>query len=237
MTKNKEELKVKNKIILVTVIVVLAIVGIIGYMLASNLMQEIKIRKEADALGRLHITKDNIDMTIKTKGDYAVVEKTMKEYISTYATTCKELEDIFQDDQINEILTAENYKTDGKEFIKTKEYITKTKEDFNEKINKIIDMISEEKMMEAIQEKQLQNNFVELYKELMLGNEIKEDLQQVINELEQTSKTINNRLEVEEKIINLLVENKNKWNVNDNDEIEFETQKLVDEYNELISSL
>ena len=71
----------------------------------------------------------------------------------------------------------------------------------------------------------------------MLGNEIKEDLQEVVSELEEASKAINNRLEVEEKIINLLVENKNKWNVNDNGEIEFETQKLVDQYNNLISSL
>lgn len=227
----------KKKIILVAIIIVLAIVGVVGYMLASSLMQEITLRKEADAIGKLDITKDSIDMEIKTKGDYAVVEKTMKEYMNTYGTTCKELMDILQDDQMGKILTAENYKNDGKEFIKTKEYITKTKTDFNEKINKLIEMSSEEKMMEVVKEKQLEESYVELYKEIMLGNEIKEDLQEVVSELEEASKAINNRLEVEEKIINLLVENKNKWNVNDNGEIEFETQKLVDQYNNLISSL
>lgn len=227
----------KKKIILVAIIIVLAIVGVVGYMLASSLMQEITLRKEADAIGKLDITKDSIDMEIKTKGDYGVVEKTMKEYMNTYGTTCKELMDILQDDQMGKILTAENYKNDGKEFTKTKEYITKTKTDFNEKINKLIEMSSEEKMMDAIKEKQLEESYVELYKEIMLGNEIKEDLQEVVSELEEASKAINNRLEGEEKIINLLVENKNKWNVNDNGEIEFETQKLVDEYNNLISSL
>ncbi len=227
----------KKKIILVAIIIVLAIVGVVGYMLASSLMQEITLRKEADAIGKLDITKDSIDMEIKTKGDYGVVEKTMKEYMNTYGTTCKELMDILQDDQMGKILTAENYKNDGKEFVKTKEYITKTKTDFNEKINKLIEMSSEEKMMEGVKEKQLEESYVELYKEIMLGNEIKEDLQEVVSELEEASKAINNRLEVEEKIINLLVENKNKWNVNDNGEIEFETQKLVDEYNNLISSL
>lgn len=227
----------KKKIILVAIIIVLAIVGVVGYMLASSLMQEITLRKEADAIGKLDITKDSIDMEIKTKGDYGVVEKTMKEYMNTYGTTCKELMDILQDDQMGKILTAENYKNDGKEFIKTKEYITKTKTDFNEKINKLIEMSSEEKMMEVVKEKQLEESYVELYKEIMLGNEIKEDLQEVVRELEEASKAINNRLEVEEKIINLLVENKNKWNVNDNGEIEFETQKLVDQYNNLISSL
>ncbi len=227
----------KKKIILVAIIIVLAIVGVVGYMLASSLMQEITLRKEADTIGKLDITKDSIDMEVKTKGDYGVVEKTMKEYMNTYGTTCKELMDILQDDQMGKILTAENYKNDGKEFVKTKEYITKTKTDFNEKINKLIEMSSEEKMMEGIKEKQLEESYVELYKEIMLGNEIKQDLQEVVKDLEQASKAINNRLEVEEKIINLLVENKDKWNVNDNDEVEFETQKLVDEYNNLISSL
>ena len=194
----------KKKIILVAIIIVLAIVGVVGYMLASSLMQEITLRKEADTIGKLDITKDSIDMEVKTKGDYGVVEKTMKEYMNTYGTTCKELMDILQDDQMGKILTAENYKNDGKEFVKTKEYITKTKTDFNEKINKLIEMSSEEKMMEGIKEKQLEESYVELYKEIMLGNEIKQDLQEVVKDLEQASKAINNRLEVEEKIINYL---------------------------------
>lgn len=227
----------KKKMIIIGIIIALAVVGIIGYMLTANLMQEITLRKEADTIGKLDITKDSIDMEVKTKGDYGIVEKTMKEYMNTYGTTCKELMDILQDDQMGEILTAENYKNDGKEFTKTKEYITKTKTDFNEKINRLIEMSSEEKMMDAIKEKQLEDSYIQLYKEIMLGNEIKQDLQEVVKDLEQASKTINNRLEVEEKIINLLVENKDKWNVNDNDEVEFETQKLVDEYNNLISSL
>lgn len=227
----------KKKIIIIGIIVAMVVIGVIGYMLTSNLMQEITLRKEAGTIGKLDITKDSIDMTIKTKGDYGVVEKTMKEYMNTYGTTCKELVDILQDDQMSKILTAENYKNDGKEFTKTKEYITKTKTDFNEKINKLIEMSSEEKMMDSIKEKQLEDSYVELYKEIMLDDEIKQDLQEVVKELEQASKAINNRLEVEEKIINLLVENKDKWNVNDNGQIEFETQKLVNEYNNLISSL
>ena len=65
----------KKKIILVAIIIVLAIVGVVGYMLASSLMQEITLRKEADAIGKLDITKDSIDMEIKTKGDLSNEQK------------------------------------------------------------------------------------------------------------------------------------------------------------------
>lgn len=227
----------KKKIIIIAGIIVLVVIALIAYFATSDLMQNITIRKEIDIIGKSDITKDEIDMTIKTKGDYAIVEKTIKEYINIYATNCKELVNILEDDKMENILTAENYRNDGKEFINSKEYINNTRKNFNEKINLLIDMTKEEKMMEAINTKELDENFIELYKELMLGNEMKVDLEEAVESLQESSKTINNILNVQEKIIELLINNKGKWNINSDDEIEFETQKLVDEYNQLISSL
>lgn len=227
----------KNKITIIGIIVIFAIVGVIGYFAMTDLMQGVTLRKEVNTIGQLDITKDDIDMTIKTKGDYAVVEKTIKEYMNTYGTNCKQLKNILDDETIAKILTAENYKNDGKEFVASKEYIAKTKSEFNERINTLIEMSTEEKMMKAIEEKQLESSYVDLYKELMLGDEIKVDLQEVVKTLEEASKNVNNILDMQEKVIELLVNNKEKWNINNNNEIEFETQKLVDEYNSLINNL
>lgn len=227
----------KKKIIIIAVIVVLAIVGVIGYFAVSDLRQGITLRKEADAISKLDITKNDVNMEIKTKGDYAVVEKTMKEYMNEYSNNCKAVVKIMEDETIAKILTAENYKNDGPEFATSKEYISKTRAEFNEKMNTLIDMTSEEKMKEAIENKNLSEEFVNLYNELMLGNEMKVDLQQTVEALEESSTSINNIFDVQEKVINLLITNKGKWDVNDNGEIEFETQKLVNEYNNLIGQL
>lgn len=226
----------KKKIIIIVGIIALAIIGILGYLATSDLTQGVKLRKEIGIIGNLDMTKDDVDMTIKTKGDYAVVEKTIKEYLNIYSINAKELMKIMEDKKIAEILTAENYKNDGPEFINSKEYISKTKSEFNEKINLLIDMTNEEKMMEEIQNKNLDNNFVELYRELMIGDKMEEDLKEVVKSLEEASVAINNVLEVQEKVITLLIENKGKWDIK-GDEIQFETQKLVNEYNNLISSL
>lgn len=227
----------KKKVIVIVAIVVLAIIAVIGYVSILDLRQGILIRKEVDTIGKLDITKDDIDMTIKTNGDYAIVEKTIKEYMNTYSLNCKELMKILEDEKIAQILTAQNYKNDGPDFINTKKYISDTKSNFNEKINILIDMSNEEKMMEKINNENLEENFVELYKELMLGEGIKVDLQETVQELQKTNTLINNMLDVQEKVINLLANNKGKWSINNEDEIEFQTQKLVDEYNNLISSL
>ena len=118
----------------------------------------------------------------------------------------------------------------------SKEYISKTKTDFNEKMNLLINMTSEEKMMQEIENKNLDSNFVELYRELMLGDKMEEDLKQMVKSLEEASTTINNILDTQEKVIDLLINNKGKWEVQGK-QIQFSTQKLVNEYNDLIRDL
>ncbi len=90
--------------------------------------------------------------------------------------------------------------------------------------------------MKEIENKNLDSNFVELYRELMLGEKMDEDLKQMVDSLEEASTTINNIFDTQEKVINLLIDNKGKWEVEGN-EIQFNTQKLVNEYNNLIGSL
>ena len=226
----------RNKIGIIIAVVVLAIVGIIGYFATVDLAQAAILRKEIAVIAESDITKDEIDMEIKTKGDYAVVEQTIKEYMNKYSITCKEVMAILEDEQMAEILSAENYKNDGPDFIKSKEYIETTRKNFNEKITLLIEMTSEETMKLAIEDKGLDENFKELYYELMLGEELKVDLQKAKESLESSSVTINKILDVQEKVINMLIKNKGKWEVQ-NDQIVFSTQALVDEYNGFISSL
>lgn len=227
----------KKKIIIIAVIAVLVIVSLLVYFAVSDLMQEVILREEIDTIGNSDITEDNIDMTIKTKGDYAVIEQTIKEYMNTYSVYCKELANILEDEQMAKILTADNYKNDGPEFTNSKEYITKTRIDFNEKINLLINMTNEETMKSAILDKNLNEDMIKLYNELMLGDEIKVDLQETIDALQESNVTVNNILDVQENVINMLIENEGKWQINNDDEIEFESQKLVDQYNEYINSL
>lgn len=225
----------KKKIVIIAIIVVLAIVGIIGYFAVSDLMQGVILRKEIGIIAKLDITKDEVDMEIKTKGDYAVVEQTIKDYMNTYSINCKELMKILADEQMTQILTAENYKNDGPDFVRTKEYIETTRKNFNERINILIDMTSQEVMKAAIEDKGLDENFKNLYIELMLGEEI-EGFENTKIGLAQSNTRINNILDIQEKVINMLIQNKGKWEVED-DQIVFSSQTLVEQYNELISSL
>ncbi len=226
----------KKKLIIGIAVVAIIIVALVTYLGIGDIGQSALLRKEASKMGELDITKEDIDMEIKTKGDYAVVEQTMKEYMNTYANNCKELKKLMEDERLAKILTTENYGSDAPEFINSKQYITEAKTSFNEIINKLIDMTNEETMKSAILDKNLDENMIELYNQLMLGDGLTTELKETSEALQQTSNDVNNIFDVQEKVINLLITNKGKWSVS-GEEIQFDTQKLVNEYNNLIGSL
>ena len=223
-------------IIAIIVIVVIA-VGALAYIGTSDIRQREILIGEANKLGEMDITKENVDMTIKTTGDYAIVEQTMKEYINTYSNNLKEVEKILEDERLAQVLTSDNYENDGPNFIETKSYINETRENFNTKINTLIEMTSEENMMKAIEDKNLSQEMNDLYKQLMLGEEMTTDFQETAKSLQESSDTINAVLDVQENVINMLIANKDKWEINDEGEIVFATQKLVDEYNGYLQNL
>lgn len=229
----------KNKIIIIVAIVIVAIaVGVVGFIFVNNFNQEKLLRSEIDKISKLDFEKEEIDMEIKTKGDYAKVEQTIKEYLNTYATTVKETSKLLENEQFSEILTAENYKNDGPDFIKSKEFISFTKDDFNQKINLLIEMTNEEKILKAIEDKNLSQEYIDLYKNIMIGEDgISDDLKETEEALKEASKLMNDVLDVEEKVIDMLIKNKGKWKINDNGEIEFSTPALVEEYNKYIKGL
>lgn len=163
-------MKKKNLIIIIAIVLFIlgVIVGVIG---TKDMRQESMLREEVDKISKLDITKDDIDMEIKTKGNYAEVEKTIKEYLNKYSTTLKEVYEILNDDKISTILTAENYKEDGPDFENTKKYITESRSKFNEGLDILIEMSNEEEILKAIEGKGLNEKFTQLYKDLMIGNE------------------------------------------------------------------
>ena len=224
--------KIAIAIIAVLVLAALVIAGMVYY----NVAQTGILVEEVNALSELDLSKDEVDMTIKTKGDYAVVEKNIKEYLADYGTKTKEVIGIMENEQLVGVLSVENYKEDGPDFVKTKEYIQTTKQDFTNKMNELINMTSEETIMKKIEGQGLSQDYIDLYRDLMMDEEIAQELKTAKEELEKSAEQINTLLSVQEQVINLLANNKGKWAVN-GEQIQFSSRIVLDKYNELVGSL
>lgn len=228
----------KKKILIITVILAIIILGLIAYFVVSDFMQEDKLKAELNELSQLS-NAENIDIdkinqkldTIVTKDDYAIVERAFKDYLSDSFENSLEIASILNDERITESLTPENYKNDGPEFTSTKEYLTKTIEQLEYCKNKYNEFFTDEKAMSYINDKNLDEYYVNLYKEEIVG-----DLSNTDKTVENSIDEVISMLDKSEKIIDFLIENKDSWEI-ENDNIIFDDTDLSREYDDLISQL
>ena len=230
----------KKKIWITIAVIVAIIVGIIVYFAITDLNQEEKLRNELTEINEL-VNEENINMeevnkrldTIVTTGDYAVVEKAFKNYLSDNFDNIMKIVEILNDEKITQILTAENYKNDGPEFVETKAYISTSKQNLETYKQKYEEFFTEDKAMSYINDKNLDDYYVDLYKNEFVGdieNDFKED------EISKSIDEIIEILDISEDVINLLSENKDSWKI-EGDTIVFSTDSLSQEYNNLLDNL
>lgn len=104
----------KKKIIIAVVVIVALIIGVLGYMVISDMGQEDKLKTELSEINDLAnaetIDMDEInkrlDRTVTT-GDYAKVEEAFKSYLRDSFNNSIEIADLINDERITTLLTEE----------------------------------------------------------------------------------------------------------------------------------
>ena len=231
----------KKKIVFIVIgIIILALLGIFGYMVVDEMNQTNKLIIEVGEVSQMFnqtsLDYEAIEQKLSTnvsKGDYLVVEKAVKQYLSDALASMKELQSVVDDDRITTLLTIDNYAEDGPDFVNTKEYIQNTRTALENLKNEFISYTTQEKMDEYISDKGLDEYYIELYNELMGGDKI---MQADIEELESSLDSIINMLSNTEVVIDFLIENKDSWQLQ-GENIVFFSNDLVNEYNELTSNI
>ena len=128
----------KKKSVIAIVIAFLAIVLIVGgivIFLASGFTQELAIKNEIQQMDEMTNDVENVDIeafnqkadTIVTTGDYAIVEQAVKAYLKESVNYTLEIKALLDDEQMANIVTADNYETDGPDFVQTSQYLSDSK--------------------------------------------------------------------------------------------------------------
>ena len=224
----------------VIAIVLVAVVGI-GVLVVNDFRQEDILRQEMLEFENLtraeNIDLDQIDQRIrelKTTGDYGVLEKAMKDYLADVVNASVSIANILNDERIVNALTPENYVEDGPEFIQTKQFLEQAKSDMEQYKTEVLTLLTNEGAMSYIENKNLDQYYIDLYKEIALSEDtaIEESNAELESSLDETMKI----LDVETQVINFLSENKDGWEIQ-GENIIFNNQTLQDQYNEYISQI
>lgn len=231
----------KKKIFITIGVIVAIIIAIIAYMVVSDMIQEKKLNEEFSYVDGLVENEERQTEEIKnalerivTKGDYAKVETSYKKYLKDIYENIDNLTKILEDDEITNSLTAKNYQEDGPEFVKTKEYLSKTKKSLEDGKNTYYELLTEDGAMKYIKTMELDSYYEDIYK-----NEINGYISEEEHENKTVEESINDvisLLDTSEKIINFLSDNKDSWTIED-ESIVFNTQKLSDEYEKMADEI
>lgn len=226
----------KKKFFLVFLFVLLDMFLLIGFLVIRDATMLNDLKKEINTLSKLEITKDRYNTKVKTKGNYGVVEKSIKNYLDDYAVSLQEVLDALNDEKLTKVLSYDNYKEDGPEFTKSLEYLNNKKETFNKKIDSLLDKSDEKTIKKYINDEIDDPYFRDLYVELMLTEERKDTFKETKDLLEESKTRINNVLDTSIDVLNFLKSNKDNW-VLENGEIKFKNRDLYNQYMDKVSKL
>lgn len=230
--------------IIIAVIVIVIAIGCIAVYIAKGFSQELAIKNQIQEIDQMTSDIQTINLedfnkktdTIVTTGNYAIVEQAVKQYIKDSINYTLEINSILQDDTMANLVTAENYQTDGPNFTETTRYITESKTKLEEAKNEFSNMFTEEKIMSYINGKTDNQKFIDLYKEVAIGNQSELISQEELDTVNSSLDAIINILNIEQEMIDLLKNNSGKWQVQ-NDMVMFDSNDLLIKYNALVGRL
>lgn len=226
----------RKKFLLIFGFIILNMFMLVSFLVIRDATMENELKNEMEDIQKLDITKDDFNTKIKTRGKYAIVEKAMKGYLNDCSLEIQDISKIINDDKLIKILSYDNYSNDGPSFTTSLEYLNNSKDNFNDKIDSVINKMDSDSVKNYIYEKTDDSYYVSLYNDLMLSKAMKSKFSDTKVLLEDTKTRFNNILDTSIEVLNFLVLYKDSWILEDS-QIKFQNDNLYNYYNELISKV
>lgn len=228
--------KTIKKILIALGIILLLLGALIGYAVYKDLQQEEIIKKEVLNLSNKDLVNDNFNTNIKTTGDYAYVESAIKKFYKELSDNVKLLKFSLESDELTNTLSVDNLEKNRPNFLKSHQAISTAKANSTKALNRISKLCEEEYIKNLLDKDKVSDYYVDFYKKIMYTEQDLKELKETKEEMEEFSTNLNLFLEKEEEILNMLEKNNAYWKVESN-QLYFQTEEQVNEYNKLYKEL
>ena len=226
----------KKKFFLVFCFILIDVFLLIGFLVIRDATSFNALKSEVKELESLDFTKDRYNRKIKSHGKYAVVEKAIKEYLDEYAVGIQDLSKMTKDSKLSNILSYDNYSSDGPSFTSSIKYLNDSKSNLNNQIDYLLRNLDEDGMNSYVSGKISDQYYISIFDELMSSSEMKSDLDNIRTSLEKTKNDMNNIYDVSLEVLNYLSLYSDKWKLEDG-EIKFASEDMYNYYMGLVSKV
>ena len=229
-----------KKMTIAIIILIILIIAIVGFNFAFsefNNKQTYILTEETNKILQSDITKENIDFNIKTERNYAIVEKAIKEYISELKNIYKEISEIDENINPNNIFSAQNMQ--DKELKAIDEIIADYNDKIQETTDELEDLLKEDKIKENITKREIsprKEYYINLYNTIMLSDVMKTQYSNLESEIKTEKSKLTDKVKQIEKTNEFLKKNSDSWAIK-NDKIQFTNLIRMTEYYNLLNKL
>ena len=208
-----------KKSIIIMIIIIVLILAVISVIFMYNKFQQQELKKlteEANKLLQQDLINDEIDNEIKTNKNYAIVEKTIKEYLTNIKNTYLEIEKLNSALDADKIFSASN--VEDKKFKNIGKLVEEDKQKGKENLEKCKDMIKEENIIEAINSQEFslkKEYYIEIYKTIMLSDSMKNQYEKIEQKVEKSKDKLYDNLTIISNTQKYLESNSKYWSTKD----------------------
>ena len=227
--------KIKKVLIVIGVVMLILIVGV-GYFIYQDLKQEDILKQEVIDWSNKDLVNDNFDIEIQTTGDYAYVENAVKKFYKELSDNVKTLEYSLDNDDLINILSLDNLQKDRPSFNHSHQVLNIVKADATKAIENIARLCDKEYVKNLLDKDKVSEYYIDFYQRLMYTEQDLKELKQTEEEMQELSTNLNLFLDKVDEILRMLEKNNSFWFI-ENNQIYFETDELVNEYNTLYQEL
>lgn len=223
----------KNKKLLIIGIILLIILALTAK-IALDFHKEKQIRNEIKEVTKLFGTsniddesaKEMLERRIIDKGDYKVVEDSIKRYYKDLYSNLNNINFLLDEENEFNYLSSTNITSDMPSFTKSKDTIKNTRAQTEEYYNLFIKYLTDEEIkLGYISDSKVRKYYVDFY--LELTNEVNDE--NLKESLLAKYNSVNNKLDIYEEALTFLENNSEHWKIKD-DNIAFDTTEIYDEY-------
>ena len=213
--------------------ILLTITCTIFYFTFKDLNKEKALYNSLNNMDIISNSDKKIDMKIYSSGDYAKIEKIIKNTYNTFQINYNELNKLYKELNTTNILNIEVYKKDGPSFNNTKKKIEENTKKRNEIINNITDLYSEETINKNIKNNNFNEYFAKLYKKILHEINYKSHVTS-IRKYEDTILEHTNKLY---EILDYLTLQKENWEISEENELVSYNQEFILKFNDMLNKM
>jgi len=229
-----------NRIVIIILLIIITIITVVGVKLAFSIREENKLKDEVKEIKK-HLASDTIDPeTIKlyqnehiTTGERIIIEDAIEQYSYDLAVALKETNEVLNQKKLTTLLTAQSYLEDMPGFLKSKEYITTTKERLENAKTNLLSLTRKDTIESYLNGHELSNYNKKFYISLAESETLSvSDIKNFENAIDKVIILLDNSNE----LFNLLINSQGSWYVVEN-EVIFMNQQDLEKYKAIVDKI